>query len=325
MEKLNFLPVDRSRGPWGTVPGALLEDPRLTPTASYVGAWLSTRPANWVLRYAHVMQVLRIGRDAWLSARKQLIEAGYLEFSQLRAGGGSFDDVTYRFDPHGRFLTGLTEVGFADSGGTASGVTGVGEADRLPEPVSTRPISTRPPPRAARARAHAPVGGGGQGKDGKPVRTALAPVGAGLGARLADLLTEPERERADTASAGARDEQLQRAEAAVRAAVAAGTARSVPSLALSLGRKAARGGVGEVAAPAPEAGVAKPDPWPARESRAGSSVAHRNGLLIVEPGARHFRHAGGARDGQIIGGADAVAVWRRIDAGELPLQPPTSS
>jgi hypothetical protein len=162
-------------------------------------------------------------------------------------------------------------------------------------------------------------------KEGQQVRSALAPAGAWLGTRLADLLAPAQRERADKASAGASAGQLQLAEAVVRAAVAAGTVRSVINLSVSMARRAARGEVDEVASPPPAAGTAQSNPWPTREQYAGWSVAHRRGTLVVRPGAQQFEHVGGELGGQVIGGSAAVKVWEHIDVGELTLQPPTRS
>lgn len=163
---------------------------------------------------------------------------------------------------------------------------------------------------------------GGGDEDGKQVRSALAPSGAmnwaGLGTRLADLLTLAEQRRVDAACLGAQCEQLGAAEAAVRASVAKRSVKSVAALAVALGKAAVRNEVGDmsVSTPAPTA-----DPWPAREARAGMSVVHSRGLLVAEPGARAWRHSGGERDGQLVAGKDALRVWERVEAGELVIQP----
>ena len=161
----------------------------------------------------------------------------------------------------------------------------------------------------------------GGAEDCTQVRSALAPSGAtgaaGLGTRLVGLLTPAERRRADTVSRSASVDQLDAAEAAVRASMANGSVRSIAALAVALGKAAVRGEVGGgVSTPALAA-----DPWPAREARPGLSVMHPLGLLVAEPGARAWRHRGGERAGQLVSGKDALKVWERVEAGELAIQP----
>ena len=159
------------------------------------------------------------------------------------------------------------------------------------------------------------------GRQGGPLG-AVAPSGAGglglgLGGLLRDVLHASLVAQVDVESVGASVEQLQFAAEAFRATLAAGKVRSAAALAGRLARRAARG---EVTPPAAASGSgsggAPPDPWPARAALAGSWVDHADGELYVEPGGKSWRRRGG---NLVVGGASALRLWKRIEAGELAL------
>ncbi len=174
--------------------------------------------------------------------------------------------------------------------------------------------------------------GGGDGQQG---RSALAPSGAGgdagLGARLANLLTADEQRRVNAAATGACRDQLALAEVVIRTAVASGKADSVVAFAVAMGKRAVRGEVGAPAAAAmqsaPRAST-EVDLWAARATLAGRYVDHPRGVLIVEPDGRSMRHCGGKYVGSVVAGKDVLAIWARVESGELPeptLQLPSSA
>ena len=340
--------VDYSRGGWGAVPECILEDRRISLSARCIAAWIITRPRGWVVRRWHLLEVLGIGLDAWWAARRQLIDAGYLVTSQSRPTRGRFNACTYRLDPYAGVDAANAEVaiepiataqGFSVHGEAEHGRTEHGGPRRLPTPVLPTPVSTTPPPTRAAEQALVRGGGGAIEGEGSPGAfgekerpqgslAAVAPTGAnapkliGVGTRLADLLTPSEMGRADAAGIGASEEQLRRAERVVRGMIEQGTVRTVPALAVRMARMAARG---EVSAPVSKQAATTPEeapPWRSREARVGWWVEHPKGILVVEPGSRAWRHRGGERNGQLVAGAGALSVWRRVEAGELMLNPP---
>ena len=303
-------------------------------------AWADAQNPQWIPRVDFIQRTFGWDDKQWRRVREQLESIGVITSTHEKSLPSQKSKSVHTLNIDLTVLAALVDElelePPARNGGSHARIAKNGGSRESPEMAGSREppemegLTTTSETRQknhhhARARrARTPVGGGsGEDEDGQQVRSALAPAGAGLGARLADLLAQPECVRVDNASAGASDEQLQRAAAALRAAVAAGTVRSVAALAVALGRKAARGEVGEVATGSPTPAAVQPNPWPARERYAGLTVAHQLGTLVVQPGARQFQHFDGARAGQLVGGADAAKVWDRIDRGELALQPPT--
>lgn len=140
---------------------------------------------------------------------------------------------------------------------------------------------------------------------------------------LVDVLAPPMVVLVNKLSAVAKPAQLQLAAAAFRASLAAGKVRDAAALAKHLARLAARG---EVTPPTQPAGAvaastagASPSPWPARAAMTGSWIEHDGGALAVEPGGQSWRKDGGT---SVVGGAAALRLWERVDAGELALHAP---
>ena len=328
-EQSEQIVVDHERGRWGAVPLCLLEDRRVSLSTRAILVWFVTRGETWKFHRSQFLCALGIGLDGWQAARRQMIAAGYLVTRQTRLAQGRFSPVVYKLNPYAAELElGAAAPGVARPGGARPGATGPGQARPLPtRSVSTQCKTTQPP----RAGATPVVGGGGDqgqgqeqeqhGKQGGPLGGAVAPSGAGgLGGLLAGLLAPSVVVRVDGASVGASPEQLQLASSAFRSALAAGRVRSVPGLAMQLARLAARGEVTPPAgAAASGSGSAPPDPWPARAASAGSWVfdpADGGVELYVEPGGKSWRRRGG---NLVVGGAAALRLWERVEAGELAL------
>ena len=84
--------------PYGIVQQSLLQDTRLSTTARLLAAWLAVRPDGWKVWRCDVLRKLGIGEQAYLSARKQLIEVGYLVVSgQRRVENGRFSNAEMTF------------------------------------------------------------------------------------------------------------------------------------------------------------------------------------------------------------------------------------
>lgn len=90
----------------------VIEDPQLSPQASYWITYLEGRPDGWQVRMAHLATVKRAGRTAVESALKELLDAGYMRRWQTRDEHGRITGVAYEFaaqplwaDDPGRFGT----------------------------------------------------------------------------------------------------------------------------------------------------------------------------------------------------------------------------
>lgn len=107
------------RAPYGIVPEALVQDTRLSAHACRLAVWLAIRPPGWVVHPEHAQVVLGMGRDAYYSARRQLIDSGYITCSQERGANGRMAASVFVFDAEP--LSGLTVSGQAGYGATGCG------------------------------------------------------------------------------------------------------------------------------------------------------------------------------------------------------------
>lgn len=286
-------------------------------------AWADSRPTDWIPRVDNIREVLRWSETTWARVRDELVEAACLSSTHTRKDGDQRTTHELKFNLMALLLLVIeTEKPPPKNGGSRS-PKGAGSRDPSEmgdshDPSKTGALTTTS---ETRLRNHDQQKPGSGEEDGRQVRFALAPASAervaALGTRLVDVLDMAEQKRVDKASAGATEEQLQLAVFAVRASLAKGSVKSVAGLAVTLGKMAVRGEVGDVATastPTPAT-----DPWPGREARArtGLSVLHSFGVLVAEPGARAWRHRGGERDGQPVTGKDALKVWERVESGEL--------
>jgi hypothetical protein len=298
---------------WGAVPEKLLEDTRLGPGARVLGAWICGRPPGWVFRPVHIRATLGYGKDAYRTARRELIACGYLSMDSERTTGGRYGPPVWNVHPEGDVLpagesqsaerTGgagepvkNTGAGFTGGGKPASGEAGIrragaGAPGRLTKPAvpRTEKLKTpQPPPPQAQA----------------------------LGARLADLLNEPSAvERVNRASSGASDSQLTLAAEVVRRQVGGGAVRSVVALAMKMAKLA---GEGQIQAPAPRPSSGETEAlWERRAAAAGRYLVHpKHGRHTVLPGARAWQR----EDGQTVSGANGLKLWEKVEAGEYVLR-----
>lgn len=108
----------RYRGPRVVaVPLALLEDGRLNGWARTLGAWIAGRPDNWKFYPRYIRTQLSLGRDAYLRARRELIDTGWLMTETVRHGG-RYESPEWIFcsDNQPPAPVEGTEVGKPDSG-----------------------------------------------------------------------------------------------------------------------------------------------------------------------------------------------------------------
>lgn len=144
--------------PWGAIPESLVEDTRLGASACRLGVWLTMRPANWVVRPQQVMNVLGMGKDAYYSARAQLIQFGYLQMDQATNRGGQFGDVVYQFDPEpARSEPEPTVSGFSGYGSTGFGQTVSGKPGDLTTTDKQEHLKQQQPQRAERDQHQPPT------------------------------------------------------------------------------------------------------------------------------------------------------------------------
>lgn len=73
---------------YGTVPRALLEDPRLALDTRAVGAWLATQAAGWKISIFVMLQKLGLGKERWQRIARELEAGGYLQRSKAPTGPG---------------------------------------------------------------------------------------------------------------------------------------------------------------------------------------------------------------------------------------------
>ena len=105
-----------------------LEDERLSWKARGLLAYLLSKPDNWQVMVAHLVNQGPDGRGSVMSGLRELKDAGYIVSSRARAKGGTFDgwDSTVYEEP-------VTESRFPDSGcvapSTEVGKTDVGKTD----------------------------------------------------------------------------------------------------------------------------------------------------------------------------------------------------
>lgn len=275
---------------YGIIPAALVEDVRLGPVAFRIAAWLVTRPEGWEVRRWHLLQALGLGEQAWLSARKQLLGAGYLRVVEQRGSGGEFARPEYEFDefagcgekgpddgqtgetPVGRGAESIEDQSLGappEPGSTAPGLPGPGSTGRgSPGPGLYKRTNTSTTRTTTTARARERAGGGGGAKE-KVLRAPTAAVaGEGAGAQKKSLgglamalaghlpgLAGDELERIDGLAAGATPEQISFAVNSIRSAIESGRARDPVALAATLARRAASGAL---TAPAAAADAEKP-------------------------------------------------------------------
>lgn len=71
---------------FGAVPINFIEDARLGAAAIRVGAWVMVQPLSgqWRISISEMLRRLCMSKGAWLRARKQLIECGYLVAPETR-------------------------------------------------------------------------------------------------------------------------------------------------------------------------------------------------------------------------------------------------
>lgn len=73
------------RESFAIIRNAVLEDPRLSFKAKGVIAYLLSRPPNWKANAEHLRKVSKDGRDAVLSAMKELRVCGYAKLVSKRS------------------------------------------------------------------------------------------------------------------------------------------------------------------------------------------------------------------------------------------------
>ena len=292
-------------------------------------AWADAQSAQWIPRVDDIRRTFGWDDKQWRRVRVQLESIGVITSAHERSLTSQKSVHTLAID-----LTALLALVVnleleppARTGGSHARIAKNGGSRESPEVAGSREspevegLTTTNGPEQNNHN-HAPPGAGS--REGQQVRSALSPAGEGLGTRLADLLTEPEQRRANAASVGATSEQLVAAEAAMRATVAAGKARSRGGLAVKLAQAAASGDVtapsthAQQDAPRASSVSAAVDPWAKRAALSGRYVDHPHGVLIVEPGGRSMRHCGGKHVGSVIAGIDVLSIWTRVESGDLP-------
>lgn len=122
MEKIKI----NTKRPWGAVPESLLTDKRLGHAACRLGCWLATRPNDWVVHRSHAMGELSLGIDAWQSARRQLVAAGYLKIAGQAREKGVFRHLLLEFDPQPDIPDKQKQFASTVGGKTAHGSTARG-------------------------------------------------------------------------------------------------------------------------------------------------------------------------------------------------------
>ena len=300
-----------------TTSRSVKSDGLLGPGARVLGAWICGRPPGWVFRPAHIRATLGYGKDAYRTARRELIACGYLSMDSERTTDGRYGPPVWNVHPEGDVLpTGESQsaertggagepvkntgAGFTGGGKPASGEAsirraGAGAPGRLTKPAVPRteklktPQPPPPPPPPPQAQA--------------------------LGARLADLLNEPSAvERVNRASSGASDSQLTLAAEVVRRQVGGGAVRSVVAFAMKMAKLA---GEGQIQAPAPRPSSGETEAlWERRAAAAGRYLVHpKHGRHTVLPGARAWQR----EDGQTVSGANGLKLWEKVEAGEYVL------
>ncbi len=90
----------RHRGPrFVSIPVVLLEDGRLSGNARTLGAWIASRPDGWKFYPEYIKRQLSLGKDAYQTAKRQLVDAGWLVTEIVREGGRyASPEWTFCFD-----------------------------------------------------------------------------------------------------------------------------------------------------------------------------------------------------------------------------------
>ena len=84
----------RHKSNFSALPNGIWEDQKLSIEAKGTLGYLLSRPPNWRVRVVQLGKKLMIGRDRLYRIINELIEAGYLQRQQERAGG-AFKKVDY--------------------------------------------------------------------------------------------------------------------------------------------------------------------------------------------------------------------------------------
>lgn len=112
-------------------PNDLWEADDLGWSAKGLLGYLLSRPDGWNAKLSHLATVGRDGRDATATARRQLVEAGWLVEVRQRDRQGRLHTVTHVFDTPGNTEADIpdeTGYGVSGSGEAGSGVSGSGDA-----------------------------------------------------------------------------------------------------------------------------------------------------------------------------------------------------
>ena len=292
--------IDHSKGRWGAIPEALLEDVRLGAPARLLAAWRCTRPDGWQVYSEHVQKVLGFGKDKFQAARRQLIEFGYVSMRPTRGIGGKFGASGWVFQPAGD--GNRTGAGFSGSGSSGSGTVGDGSSAAGKPSYITKPIRTKP----------------SRTKTLETTPPKVEGVLGTMGDRLNDLLAADRGavDRVNFASSGATARQVDIAVAEVRRQVSGGRVRSVAGLAMQLAKTAALGAMQEPSL-STSVGEDSERTWRVRAAAAGSYVIHPDkGRLTVMPEGRAWWNE---TERAAVSGSVGLVLWAKVDSGELAL------
>ncbi len=128
--------TSRRHKPFGIVLESLVQDTSLSSTARLLAVWLAIRPPGWVVHPEHAQRALGLGRDAYYSARRQLIQAGYVRAQQRRNRNGTHGQTEFEFDQEP--ILGVS----AASGQSGCGETDSGAGADIPKTLNTNTTET---------------------------------------------------------------------------------------------------------------------------------------------------------------------------------------
>jgi hypothetical protein len=132
------LPIPSADGHFTQVWNALTVDQRISATAFRIAVYLGSHTVDWTIREANVCSTLNLGRDAYRSAMRQLVAAGYIErgktyrdtqTGRLRSDPSRLARRLIVADPRKR--PGRTEDGFPAGRVTSNGYPDIGGSDTL--------------------------------------------------------------------------------------------------------------------------------------------------------------------------------------------------